>query len=368
MKHIPFLDLKQIYFELKTEIDEAIQRVMNSGWFIQGEELKAFESEFAEYCEVKYCIGVGNGLDALHLILRAMNIGEGDEVIVPANTFIATWLAVSYTGAIPVPVEPDEATYNIDPGRIEETISERTKAIIPVHLYGQPADMTPILELANRYQLGVIEDAAQAHGAKYKGKRVGGLGDAAGFSFYPGKNLGAFGDGGAVTTDDPMIAEKVRMLRNYGSKVKYVHPMKGYNSRLDELQAAILRVKLRHLDEWNARRLDLVSEYRQGLEGLEISLPRIADGVESVYHLFVVRTKQRDTLQSRLKESGIETLIHYPIPPHKQDAYRFIQNLHLPIAECLASEVVSLPLGPHLSTTSVEQVVQHIKRILSTTL
>jgi dTDP-4-amino-4,6-dideoxygalactose transaminase len=234
MRKIPFLDLKESYLELKTELDIAAQRVMNSGWYIHGEELSAFESEFAEYCNVKNCIGVGNGLDALHLILRAMDIGSaGDEVIVPSNTFIATWLAVSYAGAIPVPVEPDETTYNIDPTRIEAAITERTKAIMPVHLYGQPADMEPILDIAGRYQLKVIEDAAQAHGARYKGKRVGCFGHAAAFSFYPGKNLGAFGDGGAITTNDPLIAEKVRRLRNYGSQIKYCHDIKGFNSRLD---------------------------------------------------------------------------------------------------------------------------------------
>jgi len=366
MGKIPFLDLKQTYWELKEEIDRAYQRVMDSGWYIHGAELKAFEAEFADYCNVKYCIGVGNGLDALHLILRAMDIGEGDEVIVPSNTFIATWLAVSYAGAIPVPVEPNEKTYNIDPNSIEAAITEKTKAIMPVHLYGQPADMDPISEIAARYHLKVIEDAAQAHGARYKGKRTGGLGDAAGFSFYPGKNLGAFGDGGAVTTNDPKIAEMVRQLRNYGSKVKYSHDVRGFNSRLDELLAAFLRVKLRHLDEWNARRLELVDCYRRCLAGSKVLLPVIPVGFESVFHLFVARTINRDDLQAGLKAAGIETLIHYPTPPHKQGAYKSMQNLSLPIAECMSQEVLSLPMGPHLSGAMVEEISRHIKRILET--
>jgi len=363
MEKIPFLDLKKPYLELKEELDQAYQRVMDSGWYIHGEELKAFEAEFAEYCNVKYCIGVGNGLDALHLILRAMDIGEGDEVIVPSNTFIATWLAVSYAGAIPVPVEPNEKTYNIDPGRIESAITEKTKAILPVHLYGQPADMDPILEIAARHHLQVIEDAAQAHGARYKGKKTGGLGVAAGFSFYPGKNLGAFGDAGAVTTNDPVIADEVRRLSNYGSQVKYCHDVKGFNSRLDELQAAFLRVKLRHLDEWNARRIELVDCYRRCLTGSKVLLPVTPVGFESVFHLFVIRTTNRDLLQAALKESGIDSLIHYPIPPHKQGSYKSMQDLKLPIAERMSHEILSLPMGPHLSLAMVEEIAQHIQQV-----
>jgi len=364
MKIIPFLDLKQPYLELKAELDSAFQRVMDSGWYIHGAELKAFEAEFADYCNVKYCIGVGNGLDALHLILRAMDIGAGDEVIVPSNTFIATWLAVSYAGATPVPVEPDEATYNIDPSKIEAAITQKTKAIMPVHLYGQPADMDPILEIASRYHLKVIEDAAQAHGARYKGKRTGGLGDAAGFSFYPGKNLGAFGDGGAVTTNDAALAARVRQLSNYGSQVKYTHDVKGFNSRLDELQAALLRVKLRHLDAWNARRLALVEEYRRLLNNLDVTLPCTSSGFESVYHLFVIRAKKRDDLQARLKAAAIETLIHYPVPPHRQVAYREMQECPLPIAEGISREILSLPMGPHLTMEMVKEISLQIKRIL----
>jgi len=364
MKQVPFLNLKAPYLELKEDLDAAYCRVMESGWYILGEEVTAFEKEFAEYCDVKYCIGVGNGLDALHLTLRAMDIGAGDEVIVPANTYIATWLAVSYAGATPVPVEPDETTYNIDSTRIEAAITKNTKAIMPVHLYGQPADMDPILEIAARYRLKVIEDAAQAHGARYKGKRVGGLGNAAGFSFYPGKNLGALGDGGAVTTNDPIIAARVRQLSNYGSQIKYSHDVKGFNSRLDELQAAFLRVKLRYLDEWNERRLELVECYRRCLAGTKVLFPEIPVGFESVFHLFVIRIINRDMLQAGLKEAGIETLIHYPTPPHKQGAYKCVQGHSLPIAERMSREVLSLPMGPHLSCDEVQEVAYHVSRIL----
>lgn len=362
MGKIPFLDLKQPYLELKAEVDRAYQRVMDSGWYIHGEELKAFEAEFADYCNVKYCIGVGNGLDALHLILRAMDIGDGDEVIVPSNTFIATWLAVSYAGAMPVPVEPNEKTYNIDPERIEAAVTEKTKAIMPVHLYGQPADMVPILEIASRYSLKVIEDAAQAHGARYKGKKTGGLGDAAGFSFYPGKNLGAFGDGGAVTTNDSTIAEKVSRLSNYGSQVKYAHDVKGYNSRLDELQAAFLRVKLRKLDEWNGRRKVIADVYLKGLADLsDLTLPYVPDWAEHVWHLFVIRTSKRDQLQKYLEDQGIQTLIHYPFPPHKQGAYKDMSGLALPVSEQLHNEVLSLPMGPALTEKDTTSIIGSIR-------
>lgn len=361
MGKIPFLDLKQPYLELKEELDQAYKRVMDSGWYIHGAELKAFESEFADYCNVKYCVGVGNGLDALHLILRAMDIGAGDEVIVPSNTFIATWLAVSYAGATPVPVEPDEATYNIDPKKIEAAITRKTKAIMPVHLYGQPADMDPILEIASRYRLKVIEDAAQAHGARYKGKKTGGLGDAAGFSFYPGKNLGAFGDGGAVTTNDSTLAERVRRLSNYGSQVKYAHDAKGFNSRLDELQAAFLRVKLSKLDEWNARRQSIADLYcRELAEVPDLTLPYIPKWAEPVWHLFVVRTPKRDRLQKHLANCGIQTLIHYPVPPHKQGAYIEFNSLSLPITEQMHNEVLSLPISPIKDQNSIDEVVKKI--------
>ncbi|MBC7343529.1 MAG: DegT/DnrJ/EryC1/StrS family aminotransferase [Clostridia bacterium] len=361
--NVPFLDLKSAYLELKDELDSAYQRVMESGWYILGSEVDAFEREFAAYCGVKHCIGVGNGLDALHLTLRAAGIGPGDEVIVPANTYIATWLAVSYAGATPVPVEPNERTYNIDPTRVEAAITCRTKAIMPVHLYGQPADMDPILEIAQRHGLWVFEDAAQAHGARYKGRRIGSLGDAAGFSFYPGKNLGAFGDGGAVTTNNDELAERIRALRNYGSQVKYINRYKGLNSRLDELQAALLRVRLRRLDGWNARRSMVAATYSQALVETDLILPYVPEWAEPVWHLYVVRSRARDVLQKRLADAGIGTLIHYPIPPHLQDAYKdlgFSRGAY-PITERLAQEVLSLPMGPHLLPEHVNAVVQAVK-------
>ncbi len=365
MKRIPFLDVGQTYLELKGEIDSSVQRVLSSGWYIQGEELEAFENEFAAYCGVSHCIGVANGLDALHLILRAYGIGPGDDVIVPAHTFIATWLAVTYSGANLVPVETrDDASYTMDPELIEAAITPRTRAMIPVHLYGRPADMDSMNQIAIRHGIKVIEDAAQAHGALYKGRKAGSLGDAAAFSFYPGKNLGAFGDGGAITTDNGVLAGKLRALRNYGSSAKYVHDLIGLNSRLDPLQAAILRVKLRHLDEWNARRRALVECYCRGLVSTNVALPLISAEVESVFHLFVVRTSQRERLQARLSAVGIETLIHYPIPPHRQKAYSSMNGLRLPLAKRLADEVLSLPLGPHLSGADVATVCCELKRAL----
>ena len=366
MTRIPFLDAGRSYLELREEIDAAVGRMLASGRYILGEELEAFESEFAEYCGTKHCVGVGNGLDALHLVLRAYGIGPGDEVIVPAHTFIATWLAVTCAGAKPVPVETgNDTAYTISPERIEVAITPRTRAIIPVHLYGRPADMKPIMRIAARNGLKVIEDAAQAHGARYHGRRAGSLGDAAAFSFYPAKNLGAFGDGGAITTADRELAAKMRSLRNYGSSAKYVHDIVGLNSRLDPLQAAILRVKLRHLDEWNGRRLSLVECYRCNLVASAVVLPAETAGFESVYHLFVIRAAGRDALQAGLKEAGIETLSHYPIPPHKQGAYSFMHSLHLPVAERLAGEVLSLPMGPHLSLDDVATIAGHIKRLTS---
>lgn len=365
---IPFLDLKAPYLELKEELDTVYQQVMNSGWYLLGQELEAFEVEFAAYCEAKYCIGVGNGLEALHLILRAMDIGPSDEVIVPAHTYIATWLAVSYAGATPVPVEPDKNTYNIDPALIETAITERTKAILPVHLYGQPADMDSINQIAAKYGLKVIEDAAQAHGARYKGRRVGGLGDAAGFSFYPGKNLGAFGDGGAVVTNDHQIAERVKILRNYGSKVKYHNEEKGFNSRLDDVQAAWLRVKLAKLDEWNERRRLIASFYIQALDVCPgLRLPYVPEWAEPVWHLFVICHLDRTELQKHFSNTGIGTLIHYPIPPHLQSAYA---ELNLPprsliVSEMLAKEVLSIPIGPHLSKESVNKVISEMQSFVN---
>ncbi|MCX7112894.1 MAG: DegT/DnrJ/EryC1/StrS family aminotransferase [Proteobacteria bacterium] len=356
---VSFLDLKSPHIELHPQLEAAFDRTLNSGWFILGKELDAFEREFAAYCEAEHCVGVGNGLDALHLILRAYGIGPGDEVIVPANTYIATWLAVSYAGAAPVPVEPDERTYNLNPALIEAALTPQTKAIIPVHLYGQPADMGPINAIAALHGLKVIEDAAQAHGARYLGRRVGGLGHAAGFSFYPGKNLGALGDGGAVVTNDAELADRVRVLRNYGSKVKYHNEVKGFNSRLDELQAALLRVKLRCLDEWNARRQQAAGVYLNQLAGVaELTLPFVPDWSEPVWHLFVVRHPQRDALQQRLQQAGIGTMIHYPIPPHLQRAYAELgfDEGTFPITESIHREVLSLPMGPHLGS-GVDRVV-----------
>ncbi len=364
---IPFLDLKFPYIELKEELDAAYRRVMESGWYILGKEVEAFEAEFAEYCETKYCIGVGNGLEALHLIVHAYGIGSGDEVIVPANTYIATWLAVTHAGATPVPVEPVESTYNIDPSMIEQAITTRTKAILVVHLYGQPADMDPINALAEKYRLKVIEDCAQAHGARYKGHRTGGLGNAAGFSFYPGKNLGAMGDGGAVVTNDDKLAERIRGLRNYGSRVKYHNEVIGYNSRLDELQSAFLRVKLRKLDEWNKRRRTVASRYLSELAAVkDLTLPHVPEWVEPVWHLFVVRHAQRDVLQKALVEAGIGTMIHYPISPHLQPAYATLNlsNGDFPISEQMAIEVLSLPMGSHLSEIAIERIVKEVSNVL----
>jgi dTDP-4-amino-4,6-dideoxygalactose transaminase len=353
---IPFLDLKASYLELKTEIDAAIARVLDSGWYILGTEVESFENEFAAYCNTEYTIGVADGLDALHLALRAMGIGLGDEVIVPSNTFIATWLAVSECGAIPVPVEPDSSSYNIDVNKIEAAITSKTKAIIPVHLYGQPADLDPILAIAKKYDLWVLEDAAQAHGARYKGKRIGGHGDAVAWSFYPGKNLGALGDGGAVTTRHEHLADKIRELRNYGSKVKYEHNVKGYNSRLDPIQAAVLRVKLSYLDEWNARRCEIANSYRREIKNANLVLPSVADFAEPVWHLFVIRSLNRAALQKCLEDSGIATLIHYPMPPHRQKAYSFDSDL--PIAERLSGEILSIPIGPQLNQDDISRVIE----------
>jgi len=357
--NVPFLNLGAAYSELKAEIETAVLASLRSGWYIGGQEVEAFEHEFAAYTETCHCAGVANGLDALHLALRAMGIGAGDEVIVPSNTYVATWLAVSQCGAIPVPVEPLAATCNIDPGLIEAAITSRTKAIIPVHLYGQPADLDPILALALKYGLRVLEDAAQAHGARYNGRRIGGHGDAAAWSFYPGKNLGALGDAGAVTTNDSDIADRIRVLRNYGSRVKYVNEVQGYNSRLDPVQAAVLRVKLKVLDAWNARRGKIAAHYTSALANSNLILPAVPTWAEPVWHLYVLQSSQRDTLQKTLSEAGIGTHIHYPIPPHLQQAYAnmgFAKG-RLPIAERLATQVLSLPIGPQLDDASIAAIV-----------
>ena len=360
---IPFLDLSAAYRELKTEINTAVSRVLESGWYILGPEVEAFESEWAAYCEAKYAVGLANGLDALTLALRALDIGPNDEVIVPSNTYIATWLAVTGVGATPVPVEPDVATHNIDPARIEAAITSRTRALLPVHLYGQSADMDPILNIASRHGLRVIEDAAQAHGARYKGQRIGAHGDIVCWSFYPGKNLGALGDAGAITTNDTALAERVALLRNYGSRQKYVNEEAGVNSRLDPIQAAVLRVKLGVLDEWTERRRAVASSYTKGLAQSDVILPHVPDWAEPAWHLYVVRTSDREALQDRMTEAGIGTLIHYPIPPHMQKAYTDMEIMPeaLPMARDLASEVLSLPMGPQLSLDQVQNIVNALK-------
>lgn len=360
---IPFLDLRATYRELREEIDCAVARVLDSGGYILGREVEAFEREFAEYLGVKHCVGVSNGLDALHLALRALNVTAGDEVLVPGNTYIATWLAVSQAGATPVPVEPRLDTYNIDPDRIEDSITTRTKGIIAVHLYGMAAEMNAIREVANRHGLWVMEDAAQAHGARYRGERVGGLGDVGCWSFYPGKNLGAFGDGGAITTNRDDVADQARVLRNYGSRIKYFNEVKGMNCRLDALQAAVLRVKLGHLDKWNERRRGVARFYSECLADTSLALPFVPDGLEAVHHLYVVRSPERLALQKHLASRGIGTLIHYPLPPHLQDAYRDlgIAEGQLPITEQIHREVLSLPMGPHLSLEEAECVVDAVR-------
>lgn len=361
---IPFLDLKATAVELAGELEEAVLRVTRSGGYIGGQECTAFESEFAAFVEAAHCVGVGNGLDALQLALRALEVGPGDEVIVPSNTYIATWLAATAVGAAVVPVEPDPGTCNIDPARLAAAVTGRTKVILPVHLYGQPADLDPILEFARTHGLKVVEDAAQAHGARYKGKRIGAHADLVCWSFYPSKNLGALGDAGAVTTDDAELARRVRVLGNYGSAEKYVNAVKGVNSRLDPLQAAALRVKLAHLDAWNDRRRALAALYAAGLADSGLGLPMVPNWAEPVWHLYVVRVPKtvegrRDGLTARLSEAGIGTLIHYPIPPHRQEAYADLGwgKGAFPIAEAIADTALSLPIGPHLSAEMCEAVI-----------
>jgi dTDP-3-amino-3,4,6-trideoxy-alpha-D-glucose transaminase len=360
---VPFLDLKAPYRELAEDLDAASRRVFESGWYLLGPECAAFEAEFAEYCGGAHCVSVGSGLDAIELIIRALDIGPGDEVLVPSNTYIASWLGVTAAGATPIPVEPDPGTFNIDPERLEAAITPRTKAVLVVHLYGRPVDLDGVDAVASRHGLAIVEDAAQAHGARYRGARIGSR-LAAAFSFYPGKNLGAFGDGGAVVTNDPAIADKVRLLRNYGSKIKYHNDIKGTNSRLDELQAAMLRVKLSHLDAWNARRAAVAERYLTELAGLDgLVLPTTDPDTEHAWHLFVVRAEQRSRLQEKLTAAGVGTLIHYPIPPHRSPAYADAELPagSLPIAERLAEEVLSLPMGPHITQSQVTEVVTAVR-------
>jgi dTDP-4-amino-4,6-dideoxygalactose transaminase len=361
---VPFLDVGGTFVELRVELDAAWQRVMDSGRYILGPELTAFEEEFAAYCGTAYCVGVGNGLDGLELTLRAWGIGPGDEVIVPSNTYIASWLAVSATGALPVPVEPDAATFNLDVDRLEAALTPRTRAIMPVHLFGQCARMDTVAELAVQHGVKVVEDAAQAHGATFGCRRAGGLGDAGVFSFYPTKNLGAMGDGGAVTTDDGELAERLRLLRNYGSPRRGVNELRGRNSRLDELQAALLRVKLARLDEFNARRSEIAARYRSGLADVaSLRLPWVAARAESVWHQFVVAHPERDALQAGLAEAGVTTQVFYPMPPHLSAAYadRGIGAGALPIAEELARTTVGLPMGPHLAESDQTLVIDALR-------
>jgi dTDP-4-amino-4,6-dideoxygalactose transaminase len=365
---VPFLDLTAENASRRAQLDAAYARVMDAGQFILGPECEALEAEFAAYCGVRHCIGVANGLEALELILRGMEIGTGDEVIVPGNTFIATWLAVTRTGAKPVPVEPDARTCNIDAGRIEAAITSRTKAIVPVHLYGQPADMDSVNGIARAHGLKVIEDAAQAHGARYRGQRTGGLADAAGFSFYPTKNLGALGDGGAILTDDELLADRARVLRNYGSKVKYVHELAGYNSRLDELQAAFLRVGLPGLDRRNARRREIAALYGREFAGHpNIVVPLVPHWSEPVWYAYVVQVSRRDRVQEILRARGVGTLVHYPIPPHLSGAYasQGFKAGQLPISEALANRVLSLPMGAAMTDEAVVIVANELRNAVS---
>jgi dTDP-4-amino-4,6-dideoxygalactose transaminase len=364
MSALPFLDLRAINLRDRDSFHKALDRVLDSGWLILGKELERFEQSFAQYCESTHCVGVANGLDALHLVLRAWGIGEGDEVIVPSNTYIATWLAVNQCGARPIPVEPRSDTFNLNPDLIEDAITPRTRAIIVVHLYGQPAEMDAIMAVAKKHGLKVLEDAAQAHGARLCGHRSGSLGHAAAFSFYPGKNLGALGDGGAVTTNDSSLADQVRVLRNYGSRKKYINEVKGYNSRLDELQAAFLMEKLPRLDDDNYQRRIIAEHYSMNLSGLSgLALPAQAADTESAWHLYVVQADERELLMRILSEDGIQTMIHYPIAPNDQLAYAD-QNFSssLPISQKLHQRVVSLPIGPTFSVADANRVIESLYR------
>ena len=359
---IPFLDLAAAYREVQDQLESSVLSSLRSGFYIGGTDVEMFEQEYAVYTKSKYCVGVGNGLDALHLALKALNVLPGDEVIVPSNTYIATWLAVSRCGANPIPVEPCHDTFNIDPGNIERVITSRTKGIIPVHLYGQPCDMDPILLIAQKHGLFILEDGAQAHGARYKGEPIGHHGNAVAWSFYPSKNLGAVGDAGAVTTDNFELAEKIRLLRNYGSRSKYINEIQGVNSRLDPVQAAVLRVKLKVLPKWNDRRTQIAELYSTALEKTGLTLPFVPHWADPVWHLYVIRHTSRDKLQNALIQSGIGTLIHYPIPPHLQQAYaenEYIKG-QFPISENMADQVLSLPMYPQLNDRDVEEIINVI--------
>lgn len=364
---VPFLDLKAINLAHADGLQAAFARVLDSGWYVLGKEVERFEHSFAAYCESTHGIGVANGLDAIMLVLKAYGIGPGDEVIVPSNTFIATWLAVSQVGATPVPVEPVEATFNLDPARVKAALTPRTRAIVAVHLYGQPADMDPLRALAAEHNLKLVEDAAQAHGARYKGRRTGSLGDAGAFSFYPGKNLGALGDGGGIVTNDAALDASVRTYRNYGSQKKYHNLVQGFNSRLDELQAAFLSVKLATLDADNAQRRAIAARYTELLAGIDgLGLPHVPDWAEPAWHLYVVRHARRDALAAKLADAGIGTIVHYPVAPHLQEAYAELGFKHgdFPIAEAIHREVLSLPIGPTMTLAQAEQVAAVIRQAL----
>ncbi|WP_343625554.1 DegT/DnrJ/EryC1/StrS family aminotransferase [Roseateles puraquae] len=360
---VPFLDLKPAYAASQAGIDAALARVAASGWYLLGQELQAFEAAYADFCGVPHAVGLANGLDALHLGLLALGVGPGDEVIVPSNTYIATWLAVSQCGARPVPVECDPATYNLDPARIEAAITSRTKVLLPVHLYGQPADMDAIQAIAARRGLAVLDDCAQGHAARYKGRPVGSLATVSAWSFYPGKNLGAFGDGGGATTADAGVADRLRVLRNYGSRVKYHNEVKGFNSRLDDIQAAVLLAKLGQLQAATDERRAIAARYLDAFAGLPLVLPAVAPGNEPAWHLFVVRHEARDRLQKALAERGIGTMIHYPVPPHLQPAYAELGlgPGDLPIAEAIHAEVLSLPLWPGMQEAQVDAVIDAVR-------
>lgn len=360
--NIPFVTFKPLEKELDSELRGAFERVYTNSWYIEGKEDITFEKAFAKYCGAKYCVGCGNGLDALMLSLKALGVGAGDEVIVPSNTYIATALAVTYAGAIPIFVEPDIRTYNIDPSKIEEKITKKTRAIMPVHLYGQACDMDPIMEIAKKYNLYIVEDCAQAHGATYKGQKIGSFGDVAGFSFYPGKNLGALGDAGAVVTNNRELADRVRALGNYGSDYKYHHIYQGNNSRLDEIQAAFLSVKLPHLDRMNIERRKIATRYLNEIENEKIVLPYVANGNEPVWHIFAVRCEKRDELEKTLNEAGIRTNKHYPIPIHLQGAYKDlnIPKGALPIAEIISATQLSLPMYYGMTANEISYVIEKI--------
>lgn len=355
---IKFLDLHKINERFRDEIDARIKEVLDSGWYLLGKQDKQFEDNFAKFCGVKHCIGCANGLDALNLIIKAYGFGVGDEIIVPANTYIASILAISENGCTPILVEPDINTYNIDPKLIEEKITSKTKAIMVVHLYGQAVQMDKIWELAKKYNLKVIEDSAQAHGAIYQGRRTGNLGDASGFSFYPGKNLGCMGDGGAITTNDDELANRIRAIANYGSDYKYHHIYKGINSRLDEIQAGILDVKLPYLDKDNARRREVAKYYRENINNAKVILPQTYDENAHVWHVFVVRCENREALQKHLEDNGIQTNIHYPTAPHKQLCYVEYSEISLLLTEKIHKEVISLPISPVMTDDEVKKVVE----------